>query len=90
MRTYRLAAADRGASPLPQARTSVRLWGVTAQLYGVRSQRNWGMGDFTDLADLAEQAAALGASAVEVNPLHALFPADANHISPTRHPAACF
>ena len=59
-----------------------RLWGLTAQLYGVRSQRNWGMGDFTDLADLTERAAALGASAVGVNPLHALFPADASHISP--------
>jgi 4-alpha-glucanotransferase len=61
---------------------SERLWGLTAQLYGVRSARNWGMGDFTDLAGFAEQAAALGAGAVGVNPLHALFPADANHISP--------
>jgi 4-alpha-glucanotransferase len=59
-----------------------RLWGLTAQLYGVRSQRNWGMGDFTDLADLTERAGSMGASAVGVNPLHALFPADANHISP--------
>ena len=59
-----------------------RLWGLTAQLYGVRSARNWGMGDFTDLAELTEQAAALGAGAVGINPLHALFPADPNHISP--------
>jgi 4-alpha-glucanotransferase len=59
-----------------------RLWGLTAQLYGVRSQRNWGMGDFTDLAELTERAASVGASAVGVNPLHALFPPDPNHISP--------
>lgn len=62
--------------------TEERLWGVTTQLYGVRSARNWGMGDLTDLAGLAEQAASLGAGAVGINPLHALFPADANHISP--------
>ena len=73
-----IVAPARCHRPAPQS----RLWGLTAQLYGVRSQRNWGMGDFTDLADLAERAAALGASAVGVNPLHALFPADANHISP--------
>ena len=63
-------------------RRDARLWGFAAQLYGVRSARNWGMGDLTDLAELAEQAAALGAATVGVNPLHALFPADANHISP--------
>jgi 4-alpha-glucanotransferase len=63
-------------------RRNERFWGLTAQLYGVRSDRNWGMGDFIDLANLTEQAAAMGGSAVGVNPLHALFPADANHISP--------
>ena len=73
-----IVAPARCHRPAPRS----RLWGVSAQLYGVRSQRNWGMGDFTDLADLTERAAALGASAVGVNPLHALFPADANHISP--------
>jgi 4-alpha-glucanotransferase len=73
-----IAAPARCHAPMRNA----RLWGLTAQLYGVRSERNWGMGDFTDLADLTAQAAALGASAIGVNPLHALFPGDPNHISP--------
>jgi 4-alpha-glucanotransferase len=50
-----------------------RSWIVAAQLYGVRSERNWGMGDFTDLQDLIKLAASLGAGGVGLNPLHALF-----------------
>jgi 4-alpha-glucanotransferase len=73
-----IVAPARCRRPAPQS----RLWGLIAQLYGVRSQRNWGIGDFSDLAALAEQAGELGASAIGVNPLHALFPADASHISP--------
>jgi 4-alpha-glucanotransferase len=50
-----------------------RCWLLAAQLYGVRSARNWGMGDFTDLANLIELADQLGADGVGLNPLHALF-----------------
>jgi len=53
--------------------TAGRTWGFAAQLYGVRSARNWGHGDFTDLLALIDLAAELGASAVGLNPLHALF-----------------
>jgi 4-alpha-glucanotransferase len=59
-----------------------RAWGVTAQLYGVRSPRNWGIGDLTDLATLAAGAARRGAHTLGINPLHALFPAEPRHISP--------
>ena len=59
-----------------------RSWGLGVQLYGLRSTGNWGMGDFSDLAEVAECAAGLGAGTVGLNPLHALFPADPNHYSP--------
>ena len=51
-----------------------RTWGLTAQLYSVRSSRSWGIGDFADLSDLAEVAGEQGAGFVLVNPLHAAEP----------------
>ncbi len=59
-----------------------RIWGLTVQLYGVRSRRNWGIGDFTDLRHLLEFTAAAGGDIVGVNPLHALFPDNPTQISP--------
>lgn len=55
------------------AGTFDRIWGLAVQLYGVRSARNWGHGDFTDLRRLLEIASQHGASAIGLNPLHALF-----------------
>ncbi|WP_193367803.1 4-alpha-glucanotransferase [Pelagibius marinus] len=46
-------------------------WGVTAALYGLRSPRNLGVGDYADLAVAAEQLAGLGAAFLGINPLHA-------------------
>ncbi len=67
-------------------RANVRQWGVAAQLFGIRSDRNWGHGDFTDLIGLIDLAADLGAAAVGLNPLHALFddrPAEPSPYSPS-------
>jgi (1->4)-alpha-D-glucan 1-alpha-D-glucosylmutase len=59
-----------------------RVWGATVQLYAVRSERNWGIGDFTDLRRLVEQWGYRGAGIVGVNPLHALYPHNPAHCSP--------
>jgi 4-alpha-glucanotransferase len=62
-----------------------RLWALAVQLYGVRSARNWGHGDFTDLTELVTLSAKLGAAGIALNPLHALFddrPEQASPYSP--------
>ncbi|MBL0420992.1 malto-oligosyltrehalose synthase [Ramlibacter sp. AW1] len=59
-----------------------KVWGPAVQLYALRSRRNWGMGDFSDLAALVTRAAESGAGIVGLNPLHALFPHNPAHLSP--------
>jgi 4-alpha-glucanotransferase len=52
---------------------SSKTWLLAVQLYGLRSARNWGHGDFSDLAELLDIAADLGCGGIGLNPLHALF-----------------
>jgi len=47
-------------------------WGVSVQLYSVRSDNQWGIGDFGDLEQLITLVAEYGADFIQLNPLHAL------------------
>ncbi|HET9871742.1 MAG TPA: 4-alpha-glucanotransferase [Propionibacteriaceae bacterium] len=59
----------------PQRMGSRRGWGLATQLYSVRSKKSWGIGDLTDLTDLAVWSAAEhDADFVLINPLHAAEP----------------
>lgn len=60
---------------LPDSVGSGRIWGYAAQLYSVRSRDSWGIGDLTDLSDLAVWSGTQQhAGYVMVNPLHAAQP----------------
>jgi 4-alpha-glucanotransferase len=89
LRAIRAAlGTDRADFEVPTAATPCgymperRMWGISVQLYGLRSARNWGIGDFSDLARMARLAARLGADAVGINPVHAQFPGDPRRFSP--------
>jgi 4-alpha-glucanotransferase len=65
------ATRAEAVAPAPRNRS----WGLTIQLYAVRSAASWGHGDFRDLSDLAAWSASeLGAGFVLINPLHAAEP----------------
>jgi len=68
---------------LPERLGARRSWGLATQLYSVRSRQSWGVGDLTDLTDLAVWSASLhGAGYVLVNPLHAAAPTSPMEPSP--------
>ena len=49
-----------------------RAHGIWSNLYSIRSDRNWGVGDLTDLRMLCEATAVHGVAFVGINPLHAI------------------
>jgi 4-alpha-glucanotransferase len=68
---------------LPERLGARRVWGFATQLYSVRSRQSWGVGDLTDLTDLAVWSASVhGADYVLVNPLHAAAPTTPMEPSP--------
>ncbi|NBI12734.1 4-alpha-glucanotransferase [[Haemophilus] felis] len=59
-----------------------KLWGAILQLYTLRSEHNWGIGDFGDLKLFLTKLAEKGGDFIGLNPIHALFPANPESASP--------
>ncbi len=70
--TVWLITAPRQAPSLKDLTGLQRVWGVTAALYGFRSRRNAGLGDYHDLGDMAAALGRHGAAFLGVNPVHAI------------------
>lgn len=59
-----------------------KLWGANLALYGVHSERNLGIGDYQDLANIATSIAGHGANFIGINPVHAIGWNSSDVISP--------
>ena len=80
---FRLIVAPERCYIPDQLHHGVRWWGIALQLYSLRSDRNWGIGDFGDLDSVVEWSGRkLGAAVIGLNPLHALKNTQPYHISP--------
>ncbi len=66
----------------PDAMRAPKGWGLAVQLYALRRPGDAGLGDFEALGALAAPAAALGAQAIGISPVHAQFSADPDRFSP--------
>jgi 4-alpha-glucanotransferase len=80
--TFRLIVAPERCYLPESLEQGGRLWGFALQLYSLRSQRNWGIGDFRDLEAVVDWTGKLGAGVLGLNPLHALKNSQPYHISP--------
>ncbi|EIM28143.1 malto-oligosyltrehalose synthase [Microvirga lotononidis] len=59
-----------------------KLWGAVAQIYSLRSKRDLGIGDYSDVTLAAESIGRLGGAFLGLSPVHALFASDRSKISP--------
>ena len=69
--TSRLIFAPDQCYLLNKATAQNEVLGISCQLYTLRSERNWGIGDFADLRELIELSAGFGIELIGLNPLHA-------------------
>ncbi len=57
---------------IPTKLQNGKAWGLSVNLYAIRSEKNWGIGDFADLKRIAGWIAGLRGSFIGINPLHAI------------------
>jgi 4-alpha-glucanotransferase len=77
-----LAVASARAFTLADAARGAKIWGLAVQLYALRRDGDGGIGDFAALAGFAREAAAHGADAVAISPVHAQFSNDVTRFGP--------
>jgi 4-alpha-glucanotransferase len=81
-REITLAVAPARCVTLEEMGAGRRMWGVAAQVYGLRRAGDGGIGDAGAVLDLAVAAARRGADAVALSPVYSLFAADAARHGP--------
>lgn len=77
-----LAVAPRRCFTVDDIEDGARMFGLTAQIYGLRTAGDGGVGTFAGVEALCVSAARHGADALSLSPTHALFWADPGHYSP--------
>ncbi|MBF0784833.1 4-alpha-glucanotransferase [Muribacter muris] len=78
----RLIVTPKTAFQPAELQQKQKLWGAILQLYTLRSEQNWGIGDFGDLQQFLTKIAEKGGDFVGLNPIHSLFPANPAGASP--------
>ena len=71
--SYSVLAVTPDKCYVPEVLQGRKPWGFAIQLYALKSARNWGVGDFTDLENFVKMCGRNGADVIGVNPLNVLF-----------------
>lgn len=79
---HHLAVAPGACLSVQQLCGKAHIWGLSAQLYGLRREGDGGLGDVLAVADLARHAANHGADVLALSPVHAQFSADRQRFGP--------
>ena len=66
-----LAVAPQKCHELPSDKS--KLFGFAIQLYSLKSERNWGIGDFTDLKEFIKICSHVKADVIGINPINVLY-----------------